>query len=119
MTRGVGYYRIWKEVKAFEKEFIRQYRDDFLTIKEDKQEDWINDELHEYLDEWILMVLSYREKMAIITNYGFCEALVLVNDMGTNIHDASYPEDTMAFVIIKQECRISADDFKKDDEDDE
>ena len=110
---------VWKEVKDFEKEFIRQYRDDFFTIEEGEREDWINDTIHEYLDEWVSIVLSSREKMAIITNYGLLEALVRVSDMGTNIHDASYPEDTMAYAIIKEYCRISPDDFKKDESDDE
>jgi len=117
MTRGVGYYRVWKEVKEFEKEFIRQNRDDFFTIEEDKQEEWINDTIHEYLDEWVSMVLSYKEKMAIISNYGLCEALALLNDMGTSIHDAICPEDTLVYLIIKEECRISADDFKKEKDD--
>jgi len=112
MTRGVGYYRVWKEVKEFETEFIRQNRDDFFTIEEDKQE-WINDTIHEFLDEWISMVLSYREKMAIISNYGLCEALALVNDMGTSIHDAVCPDDTLIFAIIKHEYQISIDDMEK------
>ena len=121
MTRGVGYYRVWEEVKDFEKEFIRQYRDDFFTIEEDKQEDWINDTIHEYLDEWSSMgYLSYKEKMNIISKYGLGEALELIKNLGMNIHDTKYyPEDTIAYVIIKEECHVSADDFKKEKNDDE
>jgi hypothetical protein len=116
MTRGEGYYRVWKEVECFEEEFIRQHRDDFFTIEEDKQEEWINETIQEYLDEWVssYYYLSYREKMAIISNYGLCEALALANDMGTSIHDAICPEDTLIYAIIKEEFRISADDFKKE-----
>lgn len=119
MTRGQGYYRVWKEVKEFERDFIRQYRDDFFTIEEDKQEDWISDKIQEYLDELCSMgYLSYKEKMTIISKYGLGEALKLIEDMGMNIHDTKYyPEDTLAYAIIKEECRITPDDFKKESDD--
>ena len=118
MTRGEGYYRVWKEVDCFEVEFIRQYRDDFLSIEEEEHEDWISEKIQEYLDEWLSMgCLSYREKMAIISNYDLCEALALLNDKGTSIHVAICPEDALIYAIIKEECRIIPDDFKKDDGD--
>jgi hypothetical protein len=118
MNRGDGYYRVWNAVNEFEKEFIRENHDDFFTIEEDKQEDWISDTLYEYLDEWVSSYhLSYKEKMTIISNYGFKEALALVNDLGMNIHDSQYPTDTLLFTIIKEECRINADKFKKEESD--
>lgn len=121
MTRSQGYYRVWEEVKEFEQEFIHQYRDDFFTIEEDKQEDFISDKIQEYLDEWTSMsFLSYKEKMTIISKYGLGEALKLIEDLGMNIHDTKYyPEDTLAYAIIKEECRITPDDFKKEETDDE
>jgi len=114
MTRGVGYYRVYNEVEEFEKEFIRQNRDDFyFHVEKENQQEWINDTIYEYLDEWISMVLSYKEKMTIISKYGLCEALALVNDMGTSIHDAICPEDTLIYAIIKHECQINIDDMEK------
>lgn len=122
MTRGEGYYRVYKEVKEFERDFIRQYRDDFFFhVEEEEQENWISEKIQEYLDEWCSMgYLSYKEKMNIISKYGLGEALKLIKDMGMNIHDTEYyPEDTLAYAIIKEECRITPDDLKKEESDDE
>jgi hypothetical protein len=64
-------------------------------------EEWITDRMKEEVGDWVKEKLSYEDKMGIITEWGFKDALdIATNEYGVDIREVEDPADFIVQGLI-------------------